>query len=432
MCFLPRSHKVLKITYLHQYFATPAMAGGTRSFELGRRLVAMGHDVTVITTFRGNSNKSDWFITKEQGLSVHWLPLRYSNKLGFWERLYAFVKFAFSATKRASAIDADIIYATSTPLTIGIPAVLSARKLRIPLVFEIRDLWPDVPISLGLLKSRVTKSLAYRLEKWIYANSSAIVTLAPGMKAKVVAKGVPEKIVGVIPNGCNYSQESTKAPNAYARLKAKHAWLRNGPLVLYAGTFGEVNDTLWMVRLANACSALGFRAQFVMVGDGSKLEKTKALASDLGVLGDSLHFLPEMPKSELDDWYAVTSFMAILYCGPKAVWEDSVSNKLFDAMSWGIPTVANIDGWGPSLVARYCAGMTFQEQSMEEISKEISRKYYDDAWMKLAHKNSLEFGRKFFSRDEQAERLSETLCAVHSGRSQTVATITQSPEIGIY
>ncbi|MDR8258652.1 glycosyltransferase family 4 protein, partial [Acinetobacter baumannii] len=79
------------------------------------------------------------------------------------------------ATKKGKSLDADLVFATSTPLTIAIPAVFTARALKVPMVFEVRDLWPELPIAMGALNNKVAQKLAYQLEDWAYKNSKAIV-----------------------------------------------------------------------------------------------------------------------------------------------------------------------------------------------------------------------------------------------------------------
>ena len=188
----------MKITYLHQYFNTPDIPGGTRSYEMARRLVAMGHEVNMLTTWRKEKeqwlprfpkNKSGWFETYEAGIKVHWLPVPYSNRMGFGERIRAFFQFALRGAQRAAALDADIVFATSTPLTIALPAVYAARRRKVPMVFEVRDLWPEMPIAMGALQSPLQIRAARALESWAYRNAAAVVALSRGMKQGVVDTG---------------------------------------------------------------------------------------------------------------------------------------------------------------------------------------------------------------------------------------------------
>ena len=130
----------MKITYFHQYFVTPDMPGGTRSYEFARRLVDMGHEVNMITTWREPDHRKHWFETEESGIRVHWLPLPYSNYMSYGERIKSFMIYAWCSAQKAASLETDIVFATSTPLTIALPAIYTARKKKVPMVFEVRDL----------------------------------------------------------------------------------------------------------------------------------------------------------------------------------------------------------------------------------------------------------------------------------------------------
>ena len=118
----------MKIIYLHQYFNTPEMPGSSRPYEFAKRLVAMGHEVTMITTYREHYKTNKWFKTNYDGIQIHWLPLGYSNHMSFFERIKVFFLFAWRAYIKSKKVKGDIIFASSTPLTIAIPAVLISKK----------------------------------------------------------------------------------------------------------------------------------------------------------------------------------------------------------------------------------------------------------------------------------------------------------------
>ena len=156
----------MRIAYVHQYFRTPQDSGGTRSYQIARRLVSAGHQVTIITTDPSSQRADrDWRISDEAGVQVHWLPVPYSNQMPFPQRIRAFFRFAWKSAFRAASVPADVVLATSTPLTIAIPGIATKLWQRIPLVFEVRDLWPELPIAVGALRSPVSKGLA-RLLEW--------------------------------------------------------------------------------------------------------------------------------------------------------------------------------------------------------------------------------------------------------------------------
>ena len=256
----------MKIIYIHQYFTTPDMSGGTRSYEMARRMVAAGHEVQMVTSDREpNANGSGWFKTVEAGIQVHWYPVPYSNHMSITQRIKAFFSFALAARKKAVELDGDIIFATSTPLTIALPAVTASRKKKIPMVFEVRDLWPEMPIAVGALKNPLLRFAAKKLEHWAYHNTEAVVALSPGMKEGVVRTGYPAERVAVIPNSSD-NAEFEHDPEAAARFRAERDWLGDKPLLVYTGTFGPTNGVGYMVGLAKELKALNSPIRILLVG----------------------------------------------------------------------------------------------------------------------------------------------------------------------
>ena len=146
----------MRIVYLHKYFVTPEMPGIVRSYEMARRLVAMGHEVHMVTTDQRldaeAAKRPAWRVTNEAGIHVHWTAVPYDNTQAYGDRLRAFLTFAWRAARKAIELRGDVIFATSTPLTIAIPALLATWRTRRPLVFEVRDLWPAVPIAIGAIR----------------------------------------------------------------------------------------------------------------------------------------------------------------------------------------------------------------------------------------------------------------------------------------
>ena len=156
----------------------PEMSGGTRSYEMARRIVAAGHEVHMVTSIREPKHQQrDWISTDEAGIRVHWYPVPYSNHMSYLRRIGAFLSFANAAYKKVMELRGDLIFATSTPLTIVLPAVPAARKKNIPMVLEVRDLWPEMPIAIGALRNPIMRFTARRLERWAYRNSMAVVAL---------------------------------------------------------------------------------------------------------------------------------------------------------------------------------------------------------------------------------------------------------------
>ena len=288
----------MRILYLHHYFTTPTMMGGTRSYEFGRRLAEQGHDVQLITAdVRPTPGPRT---TTEAGITVHWLPIRYSQSMPFRRRVVSFLSYARRAGYLACRLGGDVVFATSTPLTVALPGLLAKRCLSIPLVFEVRDLWPDVPIAMGIIRNPVIKAATELLERRAYLGASRVIALSPENKDAIVAKGKKPEHVAVVPNACD-TEAFAPQPAAKPTLRTRYDWLGDRPLVVYTGTMGEVNDVAYLVRTAAALEQINPDVRFLIVGGGSHGTSVRSLAAELGILNKTMFMHPRVPKTEVAD-----------------------------------------------------------------------------------------------------------------------------------
>ncbi len=398
----------MKIIYLHQYFTTPEMHGGTRSYELARRLVGMGHEVHMVTSDTEPSTKTrGWRETNESGIHVHWLPVPYSNDMTYANRMRAFGHFAVNSARRATQLAGDVVFATSTPLTIAVPGIVSSLLNRRPMVFEVRDLWPAIPIAVGALKSRPAILAAQMLERAAYAGAAHIVALSPGMKAGVEAAGVsPEKIT-VIPNLCD-PERFQVPPTAGAEFRRKYPWLGDRPLVLYAGTLGLVNGVDYLIRVAADVLTRDPEVRFVVMGHGREESSLHALSELLGVRNRNLFFLPGVPKAEVPAVLSAASIATSLFTDVPGM-QDNSANKFFDALAAGRPIAINYGGWQAELIGREPFGLLLPSKNVSAAGALLASKIRDPQWLAQAGAQAGRVGREHFSADSAARQLSEVL-----------------------
>lgn len=377
------------------------MAGGTRSYEMARRLVAAGHEVHMITSWREPSEGRDWYVSEVEGIVIHWLPVPYSNKMGFLERIKSFFLFAVKSARRAANIKADVVLATSTPLTIALPGAFAAWRQRIPMVFEIRDLWPEVPIALGVLRHPVLKALARCLERFAYWRSSRIVALAPGMADAIVESGVDERLVSIIPNGCDtdlFGSVSVASPPA-------------GREIVYIGTIGPANGVDYIPRLARALLSRypGLAVRFVVIGDGKCLDEVKALSYELGLNEDQIIFLGALPKKEIPNWLSRARLSIMTYDGPEVLYRDSVSNKFFDSLAAGKPVLANFSGFSTLVAQSAGVGVILPRDDFDLAADQLSELIVADSWLEQCQEGAARLANETFSRDRLAQMLEVVL-----------------------
>lgn len=400
----------MKILYLHQYFNTPSMSGGTRSYEMARRLVAWGHEVHMITTDREGrfDPKQKWHQTDEAGIHVHWTPIPYNNKMSYSQRIKAFFAFSWRAARKAAEIGGNIVFATSTPLTIAIPGVYASKRLKIPMVFEVRDLWPEVPIALGALKNPLTKSAARWLERFAYRNSSHIVALAPGMKDHIINRGYPDEKVTVIPNGADVDLFSVPKETG-KDLRKQYEWLQERPLVVFTGTLGMVNGVGLLVDLAEATSILSPDVRFAVIGSGREEDAIKEYAKSKKVLGHNFFMLGRIPKDKIPEWLSAATACAVFYNGPEIVWRDSVPNKFFDCLAAKKPFISNIRGWSQVIGEEKGAGIIIDMSCPKKAGKFLAEFLHDKQRLHEASHNAETLAEKQFNRTLLADKLNSII-----------------------
>jgi len=338
----------------------PGGSGSIRSYTIAKQLVKKGYDITLITTSarfkRGFKLKNKINHLKIEGIELIVLKISYSNRFSYFRRIKAFVEYAVLATllsKKSHRF--DLIFASSTPLTVAIPALIAKIWHRIPLIFEVRDLWPEVPIAMGVIRKRWLIWVLLQLEKLIYRRAEHIIALSPDMKDSIVETQVPEEKVSVIPNFSDNELFSVETENR-EEFQKKIPFLGSKPLVIYTGTFGTVNDLSYLIRLAAAMRQLDPETTFVLVGTGKEEEKLRILAARTGVINRNLWFLPPVAKKSLPGIISCATVTVSTVANNPALWKNS-ANKLFDAFAAGKPIMINHYGWQAELLRRRNAGL---------------------------------------------------------------------------
>jgi glycosyltransferase involved in cell wall biosynthesis len=319
----------------------------------------------------------------------------------------AFARFAWAASWKAATLGGDIILATSTPLTIAVPAIYAARKNGIPMVFEVRDLWPEVPIALGVLRNPLVIGAARRLERLAYRNASHIVALSPDMKAGITATGYPDERVSVIPNACDLQLFHVGADPGRA-LRHEHHWLGDRPLVVYTGALGHVNGVAYLAHLAAEVGRIDPAVCFVVVGDGREEGIVRRAAEQLDVLGRNFFMFPTVPKSEVARWLSAAQFAASVVRDVPALWANS-ANKVFDALAAGKPVVINHEGWQAELFRQTGAGLVLHPRDLVSAARTLVHALHDPHVLRLAAAAAEQLARGPFNRDHLAAELEGVL-----------------------
>lgn len=358
----------MHILYIHQYFKTPNEPGGTRSYWISKELVKRGHHVTVVcSTNKQNPSPCTRII---EGINVIYVKNEYSNYMSIPRKVYSFLNFirlAINESRKQKGI--DLVFATSTPLTVGYVALRLKKQKGWPYVFEVRDLWPEFPIQIGAIKNRVVIKLLRRLEKNIYDKAEHIIALSPGMMAGIVATGVPVQKCSVIPN---MSKPDEFYPHERSKEIMDNFGIDNDKFnVIHFGSMGRANGLSYIIETAKCLKDRGDNSvNFIFMGDGATLPVIKKQAEDYNL--NNVYFLGNHKMSVVSEVVnccdaSITSFLdlPILYTNSP--------NKLFDSLSAGKPIIVNSAGWTKDLVEGQNCGFYVDPNDPKDFADKLMR-----------------------------------------------------------
>ncbi|WP_442267254.1 glycosyltransferase family 4 protein [Tenacibaculum sp. ZS6-P6] len=370
----------MKILYIHQYFRTPLEPGGTRSYWIAQELIKEGHSVTMLTTSSTIENKIERKII--DGINVIYLRVPYNQKMSIFQRLISFFSFMMKSSYYSlREKNVDLVIATSTPLTIGFPALVLKKLKRIPYLFEVRDLWPEVPIQMGALKNKVVRNLAIWFEKTIYKNAKHIVALSPGMENGVLKFEKQEK-VSMIPNMAKIDAFFPRPKNI--ELVEKLGLKKDSFKLIHFGALGIANGIDTIIESATLLKD-DDSIEFIFIGGGSTEEAMKNKCEKNGLT--NVHFLGRYAMQETSEIVNFCDVSIVSFLDLPILYTNS-PNKLFDSLSAGKPLIVNSAGWTKDLVEKYECGYYANPKDPNELVVIIKELQNDLEKLKLMGESS--------------------------------------------
>jgi glycosyltransferase involved in cell wall biosynthesis len=373
-----------KLIYIHQYFKTPDEGGAIRSYYIAKELVKRSFQVDIITSH----SKSKYEFKLVDGIYVHYLPVSYMFDLSFTQRYIAFIKFTFAAIRYLNKLNKpDLLYVTSTPLTVGLAALWMKWTKRIPYIFEVRDLWPAAPIQLKILKNKFLIYVAELIEKVIYKNALKIIALSPGIESGILDK-YPGARISIIPNMADLDLY-------YDGHEKNH--LKKVFAIGYFGAIGLTNNINFILELAKECQNSHLPVIFKIAGEG--MTKKDFQQKSINMQLHNVEIYPLMNRFELKKMMnavdaCLTSFLKI------PILETNSPNKFFDGLAAGKLSIVNTKGWLKNLVEENKCGVYIDPDEVHKFPELIQPFIKDRILLKTWQKNAFSLAKNKFSKDK--------------------------------
>lgn len=365
----------MHVLYFHQHFSTPAGSTGTRSYEMARRLIAKGHEVTMVCGSYGGgksglSSKFDRGVRRGSvdGIEVVELQLPYSNYDSFLKRTWIFLLFALRSIRLALTLPYDLLFATSTPLTAGIPGIVMKLFRNKPFVFEVRDLWPELPREMGVITNPFVLKAMDILEWLSYHSADACIGLSPGIANGIVRRNIPSGLVTMIPNGCDLEMFK---PIPAAKVEDIANIGKDDFVAIFCGAHGIANGLDAVLDAANVLKKRNERSiKFLFIGDGKLKPALKERAEREKL--DNCIFSDSVSKLELARTMAAADIGMMILANVSAFYYGTSPNKFFDYIASGLPVLNNYPGWLAEIIDKNDCGIAVPPDNPEAFADALA------------------------------------------------------------
>lgn len=411
----------LHILYLVQQFPPEVGAGAGRVLEMARRWVEAGARVTVVTGMPNRPQgvvhpdyRGRLFVDEEwEGIRVLRSWLYASPEHGFARTVANNASFMVTSAVHAlvRATKPDVLIASSPPFLPHVAGAAVATLRRIPLVLEVRDLWPDYMVSMGVVRERSVAARAlFTLERGLLRRATHAVAVTESFRRRLVQKGMDAGDVTVIPNGIDiatYRPASEPAPIPALQRRGDEF------LVGYLGNFGVSQALEAVVDAARILRDVpGIR--FVLVGDGTDRRRLERHVAAAGAGNLSVH--PPIPKDATRAFYNACD-VTLVPLASFPVLQETVPSKIFEVMGCARPVLASLRGEAATITRESGGGVVVEPEDAQGIADAVLRLRA----MPAAERAAMgEMGRAYaiahYSREVLADRYLDLLLRL-TGRS---------------
>ena len=401
----------MNVLLIHQYFLEENDSGGSRWNELTRNWTADGVQVTVLggmMHYNGSEKlpeyKNCYFKKKQQGaVSVWRCHVSESYNKSFVGRLWGYFSFMFSVLWAGLfKVNGkfDVVIVTSPPLFVGLSGYLISRFKRIPLVFEVRDLWPESAIDTGVLTNKFIIWLAYWFEAFIYRKATLINVLTPAFyQTLLTVKKVPEKKLIMIPNAADFGLSEDLLANFDRESFRQEMNFDKHFVITYVGAHGVANHLQQLLQAGKVLEDTN--VLFLLIGNGMEKIRLQQMAVDMKVV--NVRFIDSVPKKNVFK-YILASEMGASVLKKVDTFKTVYSNKTFDYMSCKKPILLAIDGVSRQLVEEARCGVYVEPENIDEYNVQIRAYLSDTERLEREGNNGYLFAKQHYDRDVLAKK----------------------------
>ncbi|UCE03860.1 MAG: glycosyltransferase family 4 protein [Candidatus Latescibacterota bacterium] len=396
----------MRVLFISQYFPPEMGAPAARTYELARRWVAAGADVTVVTAIPNHPNgivpaayrEKKLYEEEIEGIRVLRTWIYAAANRGFWRRSLNYTSFMLSSLAQGvrRAGPADVVVATSPQFLVGLSGWTASKLLNAPFVFEVRDLWPDSIAELGVMREGAVLRFLRRLEMMLYRHAARVVGVAHSTRRELVRRGIESEKVVIIPNGAD--GEVFRQLEKYNGIR-ENLSLGRKFVVSYVGTHGMAHGLETVLECADRLRGNDDIA-FLFVGDGAEREGLIRRAGELRL--DNVHFVGVQPRERIPD-YLATSDVSLVPLRRKPLFQKVLPSKLFEIMGCSRPIILGVEGEARAAVEAAGAGLCVRPEDPRSMAEAILQLYRDPDLATALGRNGRSYVRRNFCRDQLAD-----------------------------
>lgn len=396
----------LKVLYFHQHFTTPRGAGGTRSYEFARRLAQAGHDVTIVCGSGGATGLAGPFEAgrrsgRVEEFRVVEFELPYANRQSFRRRAATFLRFAWRSLGVVWRHDCDVVFCTSTPLTAALPGIFAKVVRRTTFVFEVRDLWPELPRAMGVIRNPLILGAMSFLEWTAYRYADGLIGLAPGISEGLARFGAPASRIRTIPNGCDLADFGGSGPRWRPAQISDQAFL-----AVFSGAMGIANNAEAALAAAAVLKRRGRRdIWLLLIGDGARWDAIAARVEAEQL--DRVVVHPAIPKTRMRELLRGCDVGLQMLANVPAFYRGTSPNKFFDYLASGLPVLVNYPGWLAELIERERCGIAVAPENPEAFADALETLADDREKAAAMGSRGRRLGEMEFDREDLASSFCE-------------------------